>query len=396
MQSGLADPEPEVRRAAYETLLTWKDEREVGNFLAKGLEKDLRAKGGPATATPVLAVLLASDLPDTRRRMDKFLETSLAKSRDAVFVLGGVADELGLQGDRSSLAALRRLAGLKCVSETFACRRAVVQAMIRIRRPEGVAALIPLLPDLDGEVRGNVVRYLEEISGQRHGTDAKLWQAWWKEHADGFEFPAAPVMVQGPDAGRGARRSLLLRDFDLRPAADLRHRHVRQHDRPANPDRQARADLCDQGPAQRRQLGILVFNTQVTVWRPALIPATAAAKQEAASAELGAGGRTAAYDALDRLPFRSRGNLFPLGRRAHLRPDPCARRNPGRGPRGKPQPAHFDLLDRHRPRSRPGSRLELCMKTLADQNFGQFRQVDQYAQLPPQNRRRAALRPDSG
>ena len=169
----------------------------------KGLEKDLRAKGGPTAATPLLAVLLASDSPDTRRRVDKFLETSLAKSRDGVFVLGGVADELGMQGDRQAVVVLRRLAGRKCVSDTFACRRAVVQAMIRIRRPESVAALIALLPELDGEVRGDVVRHLEEISGRRHGTDAKAWQAWWKEHADDFEFPAAAAPVQGGNAGQG-------------------------------------------------------------------------------------------------------------------------------------------------------------------------------------------------
>ena len=380
MQSGLGDPEQEVRHAAYETLLTWKDEREVGNFLVKGLEKDLRAKGGPTAATPLLAVLLASELPDTQRRVDKFLETSLAKSRDGAFILGGVADELGLQGDRSALPALRRLAGLKCVSETFACRRAVIQAIIRMRRPESVAALIALLPGLDGEVRGDVVRHLEEISGQRHGTDVKLWQAWWKEHADSFEFPTTPAMVQGGEGAPGpqaapsyygisiyARRLL----FVIDTSGSMTGQRIQT----------AKRELISAIKAlpNDAELGILVFNTQVTVWRPALIPATAAAKQEAVYFvnNLAASGRTAAYDALDRA--------------FHFDPEAIYFLSDGEPTCGKivsPEGILAAVHTGNRNRrisiysigiapGAPGSRLELFMKTLAEQNFGQFRRVDQ-------------------
>ena len=62
--------------------------------------------------------------------------------------------------------------------------------MIRVRSPEAIDALIALLPSLEGEVRGDVVRNLEAIAGQPHGTDVQAWQAWWKEHQAGFVLPA--------------------------------------------------------------------------------------------------------------------------------------------------------------------------------------------------------------
>ncbi|MGD0384377.1 MAG: hypothetical protein ABSA77_12710, partial [Thermoguttaceae bacterium] len=44
---GLTDPAEEVRRAVYETLLGWKDDRQIDVFLLKILEKETRAnKGG--------------------------------------------------------------------------------------------------------------------------------------------------------------------------------------------------------------------------------------------------------------------------------------------------------------------------------------------------------------
>jgi uncharacterized protein YegL len=127
------------------------------------------------------------------------------------------------------------------------------------------------------------------------------------------------------------------------------------------------------------ELGILVFNTQVTVWRPALIPATAAAKQEAAFfvGNLGAGGRTAAYDALDRA--------------FHFDPEAIYFLSDGEPTCGKIVSPEGILAAVHTGNHNrrisiysigiapglPGSRLELFMKNLAEQNFGQFRRVDQ-------------------
>ena len=192
LQLGLTDPEQEVRQAASRTLLAWKDDREVCNHLLKILEKDVRSKNGPSVATPILAVLLASELPEIQARLSKFLDGYVAKSRDGIFVVGAVIDQLGMQGDAAALAPLRALLKQKCIGDTYACRRAVDPGHDP-RPPTGSDRhAVGLLPRLDGEVRGDVIRHLETISGQQLGLDAKAWQAWWKEKGEGFEFPANP------------------------------------------------------------------------------------------------------------------------------------------------------------------------------------------------------------
>ena len=129
----------------------------------------------------MLAVLLASDLPETQQRLRKFLETWLPKSKEGGLVLAAIADELGLRADVQSLATLKKLAGQKCFADFFACRFAVVRAMIRFRTSESVEALLALMPKVDGEVRGDIVRHLEEISHEHFDYHVKAWRAWWKK-----------------------------------------------------------------------------------------------------------------------------------------------------------------------------------------------------------------------
>ena len=124
VQVGLADREADVCRAAYETLLGWKDNAQVGDFLLKNLEREAAPKkNGIPTAVPVLAVLLASDLPETQERLRKFLETWLAKSKEGGLIVGVVADELALRADAQSFATLKRLTLQKCFTDFFSCRR---------------------------------------------------------------------------------------------------------------------------------------------------------------------------------------------------------------------------------------------------------------------------------
>ena len=80
-----------------------------------------------------MAVLLASDLPETQRDFGKFLDDYGVKNQDGAAVLIQVADELGQQGDEQALASLGRLTRLKCFAASFACRRAVIQAMTLVR-----------------------------------------------------------------------------------------------------------------------------------------------------------------------------------------------------------------------------------------------------------------------
>jgi hypothetical protein len=378
VQTGLKDRAPEVRRAAYEMLLGWKDDDRVCNYLLTTLDRESRAQGGAGVAAPLVAVLLASELPDAQRGLGKFLETYLAKSKEGVGVVASVADELGTEGDEQAIAALERLAQQKCFSESFACRRASVQAMIRIRRPQAVAALITLLPGLEGEVRAEVVRHLTEVSGQQHGNNTAAWQTWWKEHGAEFDFPAAgaPAVNQGMapgDAGSyyglplNARRMVFVIDISgsmMGPRIAAAKREL------ANAIRNL---------PESAELSIVAFNARIAVWQRSLTRATPAAKESAAAFiyNLMPSGQTAAHDALEAafrfdaeaIYFLSDGApnagriIAPAEIIAAISRENHARR--------------ISIYTIGIAPGRPGGPLELFLKTLAERNFGVYQRVDQ-------------------
>ena len=250
----LADPDPEVRRAAYETLLTWKDRRDICTYLLKILEKEGHGKKSrSAVVVPLVAVLLASEEPETQRDLHGFLDGYVPAANEGVAAITAVADELARQGDRPALATLERMTRLACFSSTFACRRAVVQAMIQIRLPQAIGVLTELLPGVDGEVRGDVVRHLAAVSGRQYGNQSEAWQRWWKEHKDGFQFPS-PTAAAAAARDGAAEGGLLLRPGDRGPADGLRGGHFRQHGGRAIASRQAGTDHGHRRPAARRGL----------------------------------------------------------------------------------------------------------------------------------------------
>ncbi len=105
---GLVDSAPEVRRAAYKTLLAWKDDPQVGLFLLKALNKETRAKGGkaPSCAVPLVAILLDWQSPEVQQGLSKLLDVIVPGSPEGVATVLAVADELGRDG-RPAIARRR-------------------------------------------------------------------------------------------------------------------------------------------------------------------------------------------------------------------------------------------------------------------------------------------------
>ena len=301
VQVGLGDRDVDVRRAAYETLLVWRNDAQVGNYLLEALKRDAAPKKANLfRAAPVLAVLLAAEPPDTQRGLAKFIETWLAKSKDGPPILAAVADELGVRADAESLATLNRLTRQKFFADYFVCRRAVVQAMIGMRTTESLDALVALLAKVDGEVRGDIVRYLQDISGQRIGCDAKAWNEWWKTSGKGFKFPergtasaSAGVVPQGAPAYYGLPLYAKRVVFIINVSGSMNGPRLAAAKRELT-----RVISSLDGDAE---LGVTAFSTQVWLWRKHLAPATAANKKEALHFvnRLMAHGRTATYDALE-------------------------------------------------------------------------------------------------
>jgi hypothetical protein len=292
--------------------------------------------------------------------------------------VGAIADALGQKADPQSVATLKRLAVKKFVWDTYACRRAVIQALVAIRQPEAVTALVACLPKLDGEVRGDVVEFLEEISGRQYGLDAPAWQAWWTKHADGFEFPHKPVdrpdvdvVPRGVSSYYGfplyARRIVFVIDISgsmtgLRITAAKRE-----------------LTAAINGLSNDAELGIVAFHSRVFVWRANLVRADAAGKQSAAQYvyQLTPGGKTATYDALE-AAFR----LDPEA--VYLLSDGA----PNVGRISMPAAIVNAVTATNRARrisiycfgiapGPPESPMELFMKTLAEQNFGRYRRLEQ-------------------
>ena len=277
----LTDPAEEVRRAAYQTLLAWKDKRAVDAFLLRMLNSELRGKkGNVLVAAPLLAVLLASDLAEPKHELSKLLNGYAAMGTEGVTLITTVADALGKQGDQQSLTVLQRMSKLTCFSQTFACRRAVIQAMISIRLPEAVDALIELLPKVDGEARGDVLRHLGNVSGEQYGAHPEAWQAWWKKHKEKFQFPAEGAMSQATAAPHRdlpsyyglpiqARRIVFVVDI----SGSMHGPRLAASERELN-------KTIDSLP-EDASFSIVAFNNQVMVWKKNLVPATLASKQSA-------------------------------------------------------------------------------------------------------------------
>ena len=387
---GFADSAEEVRRAAYETLLTWKNDRQVDILLLKALEKETRTnKQGVTLSAPLIAVLLASESAETRQELDKFLDayTGTAKNGTVAEAKIGaaplaaiitVADELGKLGDRQSLLSLKRLTGLKCFSGNYAIRRAVVQAIILIHSREAVQEQISLLPEVDGEIRGDILRHLAAVSGQSLGADAKTWQAWWDKNKEGFEFPASDVSIPSAAAASPgtptyyglaiqARRIVFVLDISGSmggPRIMAVKREVLQT-----------IDALPEDAA----FSIVVFSDHALTWQRSLKPATPAVKKAARNfvLELYAGGHTAAYDALEAAFQFDAEAVYFLSDGA-----------PNAGKIPAPAAILAAVTQANRTRritintigiapGEPGGPLDTFMKTLAEQNFGVYRRVEQ-------------------
>jgi hypothetical protein len=374
----LVDSAAEVRRAAYKTVLKWKDDREVGVVLLRALNKEARAKKkDTSAAVPLIAILLASEQPETEQEFSKFLDGYLATLHDAVPVLVAVADELGEQTSQQSLGSLQKMIKHKSVLSTFACRRAVVQAMILIHLPEAVEALIGLLPQVDGEVRADILRYLALLSGQSRGTDAKAWHTWWEKNKDSIKFPPvgkkfAATAQASPNAPSyyglsiEARRMVFVIDISgsmdgprlMAAKRELTH---------------AISDL-----PQEASFSIVAFSNRAAVWSPKLMTASAGTKRAAVNyvLSLRAAGHTAAYDALEAAFHFDTEAVYFLS---------DGEPNAGKIPRAADILTSITKANRARRVSiytigiapgQEGGPLDQFVKTLAEDNFGVYRRVD--------------------
>ncbi len=378
VQNSLNDPVDEVREAAYNTLLKLTGNQEVCDTLMQAAKKAVHRKDDGQAAVQLLSLLLTSNLPSVQRDTNEFLEKTAVGSKGGAPIVLTLADELGNHHEQSDLLPLVRLSKTKIFANHFGLRRAVAHAMTRIQKPEAIGALIELLGSVHGEVQADIVEHLTTVTGQIFGMESAAWTRWWEENKETFEYPKR--LVESP------YRSVALNSsgsyyglpvfaerlvFVLDTSGSMTGQRIMAAKRELI---RAIGNL-----PERASFGIVVFNSSVSVWQKQLVPATQKAKQVAIAyvSSQGTAANTASYDALEAAFGFDTEAIYFLSDGA---------------PHGGKIPAPVDIvaaitaINRVRRVSLytigigvgfSGGPLDLFLKTLADQNLGLYRRVDQ-------------------
>lgn len=372
----LVDAAPAVRSAAYNALLTWKDDPQVSPFLLDILKQESRLKKkGRSCVIPLVMALLAAESPDTQRDLSKFLD-AYATAPNSLAILIDAADELGKLADDPSLVALRQMMELKCFSSVFGFRRAVVQAMILVRRPKAMEALIDLVPKIDGEIRGDIYRHLADVAGEINGADDGAWASWWKQHKDDPQSPlrdpkavsAATVPGTPSYYGLSIQAQRIVFVIDISGSMHGARLEAAQRELSATIDKLSEAT----------SFNIVSFSDRVSVWRKTLVSATSKTKLTAQKFvhQMHAGGHTAAYDALEAALRFDAEAIYFLSDGAP---------NAGKITRASAILTAVTQTNRVRRISiytigiapgYPGGPLDEFMRTLAEEDFAVYRRVD--------------------
>lgn len=376
---GLTSKFEEVRKASYETLLEFKDDQAVCDYLFDTINKDLK-KGTPReVSSALLGVLLASDLDAVQQQAEETIENAAKQPAGGLLLLVTLADGMGQQADQTSLATLLKLAKMPIFEKEFAMRRSVVQALTNIQELEAVDALIEMLGKLKGEVRGDIAGYLSAISGEQHELDADAWLEWWKTNREKFQFPLRGQRVAGVKPKPAKATSLYYGMpiyaqrlvFVIDTSGSMRGLRIEA----------AKRELVNAINAlpEGVYFDVLVFNVGVYKWQPKLLVASQANKQAAiAFVQLqGLGPATASYDALEAALDLDAEAIYFLTDGA---------------PRGGKvdQPAEIvDVLSRLNRTRRvtinsigigvgpEGNLFDTFLKTLSEKNYGDYRRVDE-------------------
>ncbi|MBI3836680.1 MAG: VWA domain-containing protein [Planctomycetia bacterium] len=378
IQNSLNDPADEVHAAAYNALLTLTGNQEVCDTLMQAAKKAIHRKDDGQSAVPLLSLLLASNLPSVQRDTNEFLEKSALSAKGGVPVMMTLADELGNHHGQSAVLPLMRLSKTKIFANHFGLRRAVAHALTRIQQPQAVGALIELAGVVHGEVQADIVEHLTQVTGQIFGLESAAWARWWEENKDTFEYPKRSAETPYRSVGLNSSGSY----YGLPVFAE---RLVFVLDTSGSMTGQrimaAKRELIKAigNLPERASFGIVVFNSSVSVWQKQLVPATQNAKL-AAIAYVGSqdtAANTASYDALETAFNFDTEAIYFLSDGA---------------PNGGKIPAPVDIvaaitaINRVRRVSLytigigvgfPGGPLDLFLKTLAEQNLGLYRRVDQ-------------------
>lgn len=376
IHGSLADEDDKVHEAALTTLVKMSGNQEVCDTLLAMARKTVNRKDDAEGAAPLLAVLLSSSLPSVQRETNDFFDR-LASSKNGVQVVIALADELAGHHKPADVLPLVRLTKTKIFANHFGIRRAVVNALTRIRTGEAIGALVEVMPKVQGEAQADAVEYLAQITGQIFGMESAAWERWWAEAKESFTYPtrSAPAPYRSVSLNTsGYYYGLPL--FAERLVFVLDTSGSMAGQRIAAAKRELVRAIA--GLPSHAHFSIVVFNGTVSVWQKQLVPASDEWKNAATvyvNAQ-SAQSNTASYDALEAAFNFDTEAIYFLSDGA---------------PHGGKITAPFDIVAAITAANKtrrislytigigagiPGGPLDLFLKTLAEQNLGLYRRID--------------------
>jgi hypothetical protein len=377
---GLQDDEPAVRDVAYHLLLDFNGDVEIARYLLLVVKKDARRADVNPITFRLLAVLLASASTDVEREVGTFLEKQ-STSHDGLIFVESLADEMGEHGQVEDVVPLTKLTKLRVFPVEFGLRRAIAEALIKISTPEAIEQLIALLEKVQGEIRAEIVKHLIDVTGEDFGLEAAGWREWWKANKKDFQMAAVRKDGTSVSLSRLGRESkfygLSIHAQKMVFIIDTSSSML-QGGRMGAAKRELLQAL--DGLTDDAQFSVLAFNGDVYAWRKQLMPANAAMKEAAEHwvATLETAHSTASYDALEAgLQFDAEAIFFltdgvPQGGNINNPADIVALVT--RGNSAKRMSIYTIGIGVAGPQ---GGAIEQFLTTLAKQNWGVYRRVDQ-------------------
>ena len=372
---GCTSQHADVQRESFQTLVAISPQAEVRAHLQAEITREAKRGGSEFRSAAIACVLLCSDDAAAQASVKPWLE-QMQKDKRGPALLVAMVDELAALRDEASLRALVQLGELPLFQKQFGPRRAWIQALIQVRQKDAVTLLLRRLPALHGETRSDILRHLTSLKGGRLDTDDQ-WLAWWMEQQATFKFPAAgdaPAQIaarQGEASYYGLPLYGTKIVFILDTSGSMSGPRILA----------AQRELVSAIAAlpEGVEFNVLAFNSAVAVWQSQLVPASAATKEAAARFVMAQVAReqTASFDALDAAFVFDAEAIYFLTDGA-----------PTTGKIKQPDQIVAALSGPNRVRritvnclgigvGQAGGPFDKFLNSLATQNFGLYRRVDQ-------------------
>ena len=144
--------------------------------------------------------------------------------------------------------------------------------------PAAIGQLVTILEKVKGEIRGEIVKYLTEATGQDLGLDSAAWTEWWKDNEKTFQAAAAVPRkdVKELAAGRGAGGTSMYYGLSIYAQKlvfiiDISSSMIGPRLAAAKRELLQAVD----GLTEDTQFSIVAFNSMVHPWQRQLVPANA-------------------------------------------------------------------------------------------------------------------------